>query len=372
MIFASITSLLFVILLGPKFIRFLKQHSFTQRIRQEEAPQLGRLHQSKGNTPTMGGVLILVSLLLSLVLWMDLSQATTMILLFITMGLGLLGFFDDYLKIKKKNTKGISPKKKLFVQCFIALCICAYLLIPRVSNFIETKEAFKAPIAKEIAMQKVKSLSLQEVNSRLYIPFFKRPFVFSTIFALVLLALFYVFLIVGTSNAVNLTDGLDGLAAGCLILTSTFFAILAYVSNNFQFAKFLNILYFDQAGEIAVFLSALSGAVLGFLWFNCHPAQLFMGDVGSLTLGGILGVCAILLKREILLAFFGAIFVFETLSVMIQIIYFRYTKGGRFFRCAPIHHHFEYGGLKETKVVIRFWIIALLFALFGLLTLKIQ
>lgn len=372
MLLAAITALLFMIFVGPSFIRILKEKKIKQMIRQKEAPLLGELHHKKQHTPTMGGFLILLSMLLSLVLWMDLTSSITYLLLFVTLGLGVLGFFDDYLAIKRKNTKGVNPKKKLLFQLIIASCVAFYLLVPSVSAFFETKCALKPPIAKEMVGKKIHTLSTQEYNMRLYIPFFKKPFVFHSAIALGLLFFFYLFVIIGSSNAVNLTDGLDGLAAGVLIMVSVAFALIAFISNNFNLSSYLNILYIEQAGEIAIYLSAFAGAVLGFLWFNCHPATLFMGDIGSLTLGGILGTSAILLKREFLLAIFGAIFVIETLSVMMQVLYFRLTHGKRFFKCAPLHHHFEYKGLKETKVVVRFWIIALLFALFGLLTLKIQ
>lgn len=367
MIFAAITGLVFTIFLGPKFIRKLYELKIGQPIRgKEECPLLFELHGKKKDTPTMGGVLILSSMVFSLLLWMDLTNVFTLVLLFTTIFLGLLGGRDDYLKLKKKNSKGLSSKIKFIAQVSCASLIVLFFLCP-------VKSSIKGPIVKEhVDKNNFKTLKTKEYISRLYVPFFKEPvFVFKKT-AIVLLFLFLVTVIVGSSNAVNLTDGLDGLASGCLVLVSTVLAIFAFMSNNIEMSKYLNILYIEGAGEIAVYLCALSGACLGFLWYNGFPAQVFMGDTGSLALGGIIGVSAILLRREVLLALVGGIFVAEALSVILQVFSYKYRNKKRIFLCAPLHHHFEYKGWPETKVVIRFWIIGLLLAIIGVASLKFQ
>lgn len=391
MMLAAITSLLLSIFLGPRFIRKLYELKMGQPIRSEaeQCALLGKLHANKKNTPTMGGILILFSMLVSLVLWMDFTHIFTLLFLVTTLGLGFIGACDDYLKLKYKNPKGVAGRKKLLVQGAIGGIVALYLLSPTISQNLQIGEWFTPPIIKEqipvtlysnpsegiqqpqITM-KATLVQLHDYASRLYIPFFKDPvFIFSG-FLTILSGLFIIFVITGCSNGVNLTDGLDGLAAGCLIMVAACLALIAFVSNNIDIAGYLNILYIEGSGEIAIYLSAFIGACIGFLWYNGHPAQVFMGDTGSLPLGGIIGLSAVLLRREFLLAIIGGIFVMETLSVIIQVSSFKFRNKKRVFLCTPLHHHFEYMGWPETKVVIRFWIIGLLLAIIGLASLKFQ
>jgi phospho-N-acetylmuramoyl-pentapeptide-transferase len=369
MFLSAATSLLMTIFLGPRVIKKLYEWKIGQPIRSvEEVPLLAELHGKKKDTPTMGGILILFTMAVSLFLWMDLANVFTWILLFTTIVLGYLGGMDDYLKLRYKNSKGLSGKKKMLIQVGFSALIAGYLLIPSVSNAIG-----KAPIAKEQALEGkrtvAETISVSQYTKRLYIPFFKEPVLE---LPAIIAALFIIFVITGSSNAVNLTDGLDGLAAGCLVMVSIVLAAFAFVSNHFYLAKYLNILYIEGSGEIAVYLFAMAGAALGFLWYNGYPAQVFMGDVGSLSLGGVLGVSSVLLKREVILAIAGIIFVVEALSVILQVLSYRYRNKKRVFLCAPLHHHFEYKGWPETKVVIRFWIISLLFAIIAVASLKLQ
>jgi phospho-N-acetylmuramoyl-pentapeptide-transferase len=373
MIMSAVSSLGLTIFLGPWFIRRLYELRIGQTIRKEDCPLLGKLHEKKKDTPTMGGILMLCSMLISMLLWMDLTHSFTMLLFVTTLSLGALGAYDDYLKLKFRNTKGLSGRKKLLVQSSLVIFLCSYLLCPSVSEFFHCGDFFIPPIAKEnIALASQKTLSTQEYMARLYLPFLKEPIVYFSGLGLALLAVFIFFVVTGSSNAVNLTDGLDGLAAGCLIMVSGTLGLFAFVSNNMTIAGYLNILYIEGSGEIGVYLFALAGACLGFLWYNGHPAQVFMGDTGSLTLGGIIGVAAVLLRREFLLSIVGGIFVVEALSVILQVLSFKYRNKKRIFLCAPIHHHFEYKGWPETKVVVRFWIIGLLLTFIGIASLKFQ
>ncbi len=378
MLLAAATSLLLSVFLGPWFIQKLTQWKIGDIIRKEEAPLLGQLHAKKENTPTMGGMLILFSMLISLLLWMDLRNVFTLLLFVTTLFLGGVGFYDDWAKIRWKNGKGISAKTKFCLQSFLALFIALYMLYPPVSEAIHIGKWWAPPQVKEMVSLEIKkeggkieTLSLQEYASRVYIPFFKGPVWIASGFGLLLLALFFVIVINGSSNGVNLSDGLDGLAAGLLIIVAGTFALFAFLSNHVVIARYLHILYIEGSGEIAVYLLAFVGASLGFLWYNGYPAEIFMGDTGSLPLGGILGVAAILLRREFLLALVGGIFVAEALSVILQVISWRYRKK-RIFLCAPLHHHFEYRGWHEMKVVLRFWIIGVLLAIIGLVSLKFQ
>lgn len=384
MMLAAITALVFVIVLGPYYIRKLYELKIGQKIRVEDCPLLGQLHEKKKDTPTMGGLLILLAMNLSLFLWMDLTNVFTLILLLTSLCLGALGAYDDYLKLKYKNTKGLSGKKKLLIQLLFSGALALYLLVPAVQQFVHTGNWFAPPIVKEQVLIKnspdelastvlvTHPLTLKEFASRIYFPFFKEHLVaFSGIFV-IFAALFIMFVVTGASNAVNLTDGLDGLAAGCLIMVASCMAFIAFVSNHITIAGYLNILYIEGSGEIAIYLSAFVGACLGFLWFNGHPAQVFMGDTGSLALGGVIGVSCVLLGRSFLLAIIGGIFVAEALSVIIQVLSYRLRNKKRVFLCAPLHHHFEYKGWPETKVVIRFWIVGLMLAIIGLASLKFQ
>lgn len=381
MMLAALTSLVLSIFLGPYFIRKLYELKIGQSIRTDECPLLGKLHEKKQNTPTMGGILILFSMVISLLLWMDLTHVFTLILLVTTLFLGLIGGRDDYLKLKYKNTKGMSAKGKLFFQFLLSALIAAYLLWTPFSQSMVGGEWFNPPVIKESTTVKqteggesttTTTLTLKDYARRIYIPFFKEPLVIAGGISLLLMAFLIFFVIVGSSNATNLTDGLDGLAAGCLIMVASALGVIAFVSNHIDIARYLNILYIEGSGEIAIYLCAMVGACLGFLWYNGHPAQVFMGDIGSLTLGGIIGVSAVLLKRELLLGIVGGVFVAEALSVILQVASYRYRNKQRVFLCAPLHHHFEYAGWPETKVVIRFWIISLLLAIIGIASLKFQ
>ncbi|PIS02495.1 MAG: phospho-N-acetylmuramoyl-pentapeptide-transferase [Chlamydiae bacterium CG10_big_fil_rev_8_21_14_0_10_42_34] len=374
MILAAATALLVTIFLGPRFIKKLYEMKIGQAIRSvEEVPLLAELHGKKKDTPTMGGILILFAMAVSLVLWMDLRNVFTWILLLATLVLGLLGAADDYLKLKYKNSKGLKARKKLAIQVGFSALVALYLLVPCFSNAISGKKFFKQPVAKEqiVTGKRIftSTLSMEQYSKQFYLPFFKDPVLdFSTGIAF----LFIIFVITGASNAVNLTDGLDGLAAGCLVMVSMVLALFAFLSNHIDLARYLNILYLEGSGEIAVYLFAMAGGALGFLWYNGYPAQVFMGDTGSLALGGVLGVSAVLLRREVVLAIAGIIFVAEALSVILQVLSYRYRNKKRVFLCAPLHHHFEYKGWPETKVVIRFWIISLLFAIIAVASLKLQ
>jgi len=386
MMLAALTALVISIFLGPRFIKKLYELKIGQTIRTEDCPLLGQLHEKKKDTPTMGGILILFSMVVALFLWMDLTHAYTLLMLLTTVSLGFLGGRDDYLKLKYKNTEGLAGRKKLLYQFALGAFIAAYFLFPPVAEFFHIGDWYAPPVVKEQIALKVhsdpsinqqtaliqKSLTLPEFASRIYVPFMKEPFLIFSGFLTLLAGLFIIFVITGSSNAVNLTDGLDGLAAGCLILVAVCLAFIAFFSNNIDLASYLNILYIEGASEVAVYLSAFAGACLGFLWYNGYPAQVFMGDTGSLTLGGILGVSAVILRREALLGIIGGIFVAEALSVIIQVASFRLRNKKRVFLCAPLHHHFEYKGWPETKVVIRFWIVGLLLALVGLASLKFQ
>lgn len=365
MLLSFITALFFTLFLGPFFIRKLYELKIGQTIRNaSECPLLYTLHEKKKETPTMGGILILFSMMVSLILWMNLKSSFTWILGITTLVLGFLGAMDDYLKLKHKNSKGIKAKKKMIVQTLFASCVAVYLLVPAIS------EGFLKPPVKEFeTKEKAKILTTKEYISYLYIPFVKKPVLFLSGFLSFVLILL---VIIGTSNAVNLTDGLDGLAAGCLVMVSSVLGLVAFLSSNSEIASYLNILFIEEGKEIAIYLFAMAGASLGFLWYNGYPAQVFMGDTGSLALGGILGVAAVLLRREFLLALVGGIFVVEALSVILQVLSFRYRNKKRIFLCTPLHHHFEFKGWPETKVVMRFWIIGLVLAIIGILSLKLQ
>ncbi len=330
---AAITSVLLCMLLGPAFIRLLQKKQIGQTIR-DDGP---KSHYSKKGTPTMGGGLILLAILIPTLLWADLSNKNVWIALLTTLFFGIVGYFDDYRKVIQKNSKGLSGKQKLFLQALIAIgASCA------IYYFGDTQPTLKFPFFKGWVLP----------LGWLFIPF-------------------SVLVIVGCSNAVNLTDGLDGLAVGPVMTTSATFLVLAYCAGHYKIAEYLQIPYISGAGELSIFLASIWAACLGFLWFNTYPAQVFMGDVGSLPLGAGLATVSVITKNEILLALCGGIFVMEALSVMAQVLSFKLT-GKRVFKMAPIHHHFELKGWPEQKVVIRFWIISILLALFTLSTLKLR
>ncbi len=334
---AAITSLLISLVLAPSLIRWLYMMKIGQEIRRDECPPLHLLHKNKQGVPTMGGVLIILSVLVSTLLWAQFSLYT-ILALGVFVSLGLLGFADDYTKVKQKNAAGISGKTKLVVQSLVALAAALILIF-------YGKESFP-----------------------FYVPFFKNPIVENLGYYYIILT---ILVIVGTSNAVNLTDGLDGLAIGTVTIAALSYLILAYCAGNAKIADYLNIFYARDAAELTVFLSAIVGAGLGFLWYNAHPAMVFMGDTGSLALGGAIGITALLVRKEVLLLIIGFIFVMEACSDIIQVASFK-IRQKRVFRMAPIHHHFEMQGWPETRVTIRFLILALIFAIIGLATLKLQ
>ncbi len=333
-IYAAVTGFLIAWFLGPVAIRLLTGLQVGQYIR-ECGP---RTHLRKAGTPTMGGVLIILAGLGSSFLWADLTNSYVRVVILSTLGFGVVGFIDDYRKTIKKRSKGLSAWAKFSFQCVIAALVC--LVILKISDF----------------------------NTELMVPFLK--LVTPDLGAAYLL--FGMFIIVGSSNAVNLTDGLDGLATGPLIISFMGYMGFAYVGGNLIIAQYLQVAYVPGSGEVAVCCGAIAGALTGFLWFNAYPAEIFMGDVGSLPLGGALGTIAVITKQEILLALVGGIFVLEALSVIFQVGFFKATGGKRIFRMAPLHHHFELKGLAEPKIIVRFWIIAIGLALVALSTLKIR
>lgn len=374
MMLAAVTSLLLTVWLGPRFIKKLYGLKIGQPIRNaQECPLLAELHNKKKDTPTMGGILVLFSMAIALVFWMDLRNIFTLILLLTTVVLGCLGAVDDYFKLRYQNSKGIRARKKMAIQVGFSALVALYLLCPAFTEVVSGKKIFRAPIAKEqVIKREMKTLNTEQYSERFYVPFFKDPALIFRGWWKIVSFLLVIFVVTGSSNAVNLTDGLDGLAAGCLVMVSFVLALFAFLSNHIDLARYLHILYIEGSGEIGVYMLSLAGAALGFLWYNGYPAQVFMGDTGSLALGGIVGVASVLLKRELILALAGAIFVAEALSVILQVLSYRLRNKKRIFLCAPLHHHFEYKGWPETKVVIRFWIVSLFFAIIAVGSLKLQ
>jgi len=358
-VLAALTALVISFLAGPAMIRKLTAYKIGQAVR-TDGPQT---HLTKSGTPTMGGALILVSIGVTTLLWADLTNRFIWIVLLVTLGFGAIGWVDDYRKVVHRNPKGLSAKAKYFWQSVIGLFAAVYLAfaVPAPSN-AEVWDLFVEWVASGFSM----SLPPQ---ADLIVPFFKNVAYPLGVFGFIVLSYF---VIVGTSNAVNLTDGLDGLAIMPAVMIGGALGIFAYVSGNAVFAKYLFMPNIPGAGELAVFCGALVGAGLGFLWFNAYPAEVFMGDVGALALGAALGTVAIITRQEIVLFIMGGVFVAETVSVMLQVLYFRATGGRRIFRMAPLHHHYELGGWKETQVVVRFWIITIMLVLFGLSTLKLR
>ncbi len=363
-VLATMTALTISFIAGPAFIRWLAAKKIGQSVR-SDGPQT---HLAKSGTPTMGGGLILISLTLSTLLWADLSNRFIWIVLIVTLGYGAVGWVDDWRKVVYRNPDGLSARAKYFWQSAIGIAAAIYIAF-----------SISAPDNERVLrlfFQWVGSGFTLELPSKadLIVPFFKSVTYPLGVFGFIVLTYF---VIVGSSNAVNLTDGLDGLAIMPTVMVSAALAIFAYVAGNVVYSKYLLLPYIPGAGELMVFCSALAGAGLGFLWFNAYPAEVFMGDVGALALGAALGTVAVIVRQEIVLFIMGGVFVAETLSVMIQVGYFKYTKkkygqGRRILRMAPLHHHFEQSGWKETQVVVRFWIITILLVLFGLATLKIR
>ncbi|MEY3202656.1 MAG: hypothetical protein RIR70_2206 [Pseudomonadota bacterium] len=335
-VLAALTALIISFVFGPALIRWLAAKKIGQSVR-SDGPQT---HLTKAGTPTMGGSLILIAIAITTALWGDLRNHYLWVVLLVTLGFGAVGWVDDWRKVVHRNPKGLSAKAKFFWQSVIGLGAAGYL-----------------------------GMTATPVQLELIVPFFKTIAYPLGVFGFI--ALTY-FVIVGTSNAVNLTDGLDGLAIMPTVMVAAALAIFAYVAGHAGFAKYLGVPYVAGAGELAVFCGALCGAGLGFLWFNAYPAEVFMGDVGALALGAALGTVAVVVRQEIVLFIMGGLFVAETVSVMMQVLYFKWSGGKRIFRMAPLHHHYELGGWKETQVVVRFWIITIMLVLFGLSTLKLR
>lgn len=332
--YAAVTALFLSFILGPPLIRYLKKVKIGQNVR-DEVPET---HLAKTGTPTMGGILINFSIIISVLLWQDLNTLFTWLGIVAVIGFGLIGFADDYFKVFKKNPQGIKAWQKFIAQVFVSLAIVLIIYFTGDEN-----------------------------TTLLYIPFFKHPVLDLGVFYIPLAVL----LLVYTSNSVNLTDGLDGLATGLMILVGIAFAVLSYLTGRADYAAYLAIPYIAESGELTVLSFAVVGAAVGFLWYNSHPAEIMMGDTGSLALGGVIGVISLLIKKEVLLFIIGGVFILEGLSVIIQVVSYKLRKK-RVFKMAPLHHHFELSGWDESKVVIRFWILGGLFAILSLSTLKLQ
>jgi phospho-N-acetylmuramoyl-pentapeptide-transferase len=349
--FASLTALFMGMIIGPAIIRQLRDFQIGQYIR-EEGP---KGHQKKAGTPTMGGVLITIAIIVPTLLWADLSNTYIWLAIFSTIAFGAIGFADDYIKVVHKRNLGLTSRAKLLLQSVAA-------------GFV--------------AIALVTLTATRQYSTHLMVPFFKqfRPdLVIESLrhyphfwwLAFIPFVLFVMLVLVGSSNAVNLTDGLDGLAIGCTVIAAGALTILTYLSGHVVFSEYLELQKMPQVAEVTVFCGAMVGASIGFLWYNAHPAEIFMGDVGSLALGGAIGTVAVIIKQELLLPFIGGIFVLEALSVIIQVASYKLRKK-RVFKMAPLHHHFELAGWSESKIIIRFWILALIFALFALTTLKLR
>ena len=349
--FASLTALFMGMIIGPAIIKQLRDFQIGQYIR-EEGP---KGHQKKAGTPTMGGVLITIAIIVPTLLWADLSNTYIWLAIFSTIAFGAIGFADDYIKVVRKRNLGLTGRTKLVLQ-FLAAGFVGIALVTLTAT--------------------------RQYSTHLMVPFFKqfRPDLVIENFrhyphvwwlAFIPFVLFVMLVLVGSSNAVNLTDGLDGLAIGCTVIAAGALTILTYLSGHVVFSEYLELQKMPQVAEVTVFCGAMVGSSIGFLWYNAHPAEIFMGDVGSLALGGAIGTVAVIIKQELLLPFIGGIFVLEALSVIIQVASYKLRKK-RVFKMAPLHHHFELAGWSESKIIIRFWILALIFALFALTTLKLR
>ena len=363
-VLATLTALLIGLVCGPWVIRKLSTLKMGQAVR-NDGPQS---HLAKSGTPTMGGVLILLGIFISCMLWADLSNRFIWIVLLVTFGFGLIGWIDDYRKVTRQDPKGMSSREKFFWQTCIGLFAALYLAfsVSEVNN-LKVLQLFLDWIKSGFTLD-------LPAKSNLYLPFMKEVSYPLGVFGFIILSFL---VIVGSSNAVNLTDGLDGLVIMPVILVGAALGAFAYVMGNAIYAKYLLFPYIPGAGELLIFCGAMGGAGLAFLWYNTHPAQVFMGDVGALALGGALGTIAVIVRQEIVLFVMGGIFVAETCSVMLQVAWFKYTKkkygqGRRIFKMAPLHHHFELSGWRETQVVVRFWIVTILLVLVGLSSLKLR
>ncbi len=349
--FASLTALLIGLLIGPFVIERLREFQIGQYVR-EDGPQS---HLKKGGTPTMGGVLIVISILVPTLLWADLSNPGIWIVMFSTLAFGAIGFADDYIKVVKKRSMGLNARQKLLLQ-FVASAAVAVALLQMEGKTYSTR--LMVPFVKKFRPDLVWAW-LGNIPHMHWIAFV--PFV---IFVMLVITL--------TSNAVNLTDGLDGLAIGCTIIAAGALTVLTYVSGHVVFSDYLELDRMPLVSEVTIFCGSMVGASIGFLWYNAHPAEVFMGDVGSLALGGAIGTVAVIIKQELLLPFIGGVFIMEAASVILQVGSYKLRGGKRIFRMAPLHHHFELMGWSESKVIARFWILALVFSLFALTTLKLR
>lgn len=343
---AGVTAFILSIVIGRKFIAFLRKKQFSEHIRKDGPPG----HQIKAGTPTMGGAFIVLSIFLSTVIWVNIFDYTVLLTLMFIICFSLIGLADDWYKLT--DGKGMKAGKKFTIQVIVGTIFITLLLILKSDGF-------------------TMSVGVDETNVHSYtsvtFPFFKNLVINMGI----LYIPFALLVVVGSSNAVNLTDGLDGLAIGSMVIAIATYTVFSYLSGNFEFSRYLQIPYIPSGGELAIFLSAIGGACLGFLWYNSHPAEIFMGDVGSLSLGAAIGFTALVIKQEILLVIVGGLFLIEACSVMLQVASFKMT-GKRIFKMAPLHHHFELSGWSESKVVIRFWIISILLSLIAMSTLKLR
>ena len=349
--FASLTALFTGLIVGPLVINRLREFQISQYIR-EEGP---KAHQKKAGTPTMGGLLIVISIVVPTLLWADLSNRFVWIAVFATCAFGAIGFADDYTKVVNRRNLGLTAKAKLGLQVLASILVAVALIAMQNVGIYSTR--LQVPFFKQFQPDLVVDRLLQHPGLW---PLAFLPFVG-----------FVVIVLVGSSNAVNLTDGLDGLAIGCTVISAGALAVLTYVSGHATFSTYLELQRMPQVGELTIFCGAMVGASIGFLWYNAHPAEVFMGDVGSLALGGAIGTVAVMIKQELLLPFIGGVFVIEALSVILQVGSYKLRKK-RIFKMAPIHHHFELLGWSESRIIVRFWIASLVFALFALTTLKLR
>ncbi len=334
---AAVTAFILCVVFGPPIIRVLRRLNIGQYVRKKHVTSLSEFHDSKEGTPTMGGILIIASLLISSILWCRLDNDYIILVLGGMVWMGFIGLIDDYLKLKNQSAKGLRGITKLVGQVILALIVGGFVM------------------------------QSKGIGTELYIPFVKNAVCNLGIFYM----LFILIVIVGTSNAVNLTDGLDGLAIGCMLFVSLSYAVIAYVTGNSVLSGYLNVFYLPGSGELTCFCAAMIGAGLGFLWFNSHPAEVFMGDTGSLALGGSIAIVSVLIKKEVLLLITGGVFVMESVSVILQVLVFK-TRGKRLFRMSPIHHHFQLKGWPESKITVRFWIISAILAMLSMAALKVR
>ena len=358
-VLACLTALALSLLAGPLVIRKLTAYKIGQAVR-DDGP---KSHLTKAGTPTMGGALVLLSILVTTLLWADLSNRFVWIVLVVTFGFGVIGWIDDYRKVVRRDPQGLSARTKFFWQSVLGLIAAVYLAFAvSAPTNVQILDLFLAWVRSGFEMN-------LPPKADLILPFFKNIAYPLGVWGFITLTYF---VIVGTSNAVNLTDGLDGLAIMPAVMVAGGLGIFAFVTGRVDFSRYLFLPYIPGASELMVFCAALAGAGLGFLWFNAYPAEVFMGDVGALAIGAALGTVAVIVRQEIVLFIMGGVFVAETLSVMIQVLFFKWSGGKRIFRMAPLHHHYELGGWKESQVVVRFWIITMMLVLFGLSTLKLR